>query len=103
MLITLDGFGYNLEGDALKLFAEHYILIVKEEGDTSQVCQDYDNEVAKSEKLHHRDFLNDILCDMPFIYQWTLIIFSNKLCSLFSSCMISCLIKKITNAAPRLS
>ena len=39
MAITLDGFGSHLEGDALKVFADHNILIVKEEGDTSQVCQ----------------------------------------------------------------
>ena len=52
MAITLDGFGYNVEGDALIVFVDHYILIVKEEGDTSQVCQAYDNEVAKSNKLH---------------------------------------------------
>ena len=36
MEITLDGFGYHLEGDALKVYADHKILIVKEEGDTSQ-------------------------------------------------------------------
>ena len=60
MEITLDGFGSHLEGDALKVFAGHKILIVKEEGDKSQVCQAYDNEVAKSEKRHHRDFINGI-------------------------------------------
>ena len=102
MAITLDNFGSHLEGDALKVFADHKILIVKEEGDTSQVCQDYDNEVAKSEKLHHRDFLNDILCDMPFIYQFTLIIVDNYVCSLFASCMLSCLIKQMTNTETRL-
>ena len=48
--ITLDGFVSHLEGDDLKLFADHKIFIMKEEGDTPQVCQDYDNEVAKSDK-----------------------------------------------------
>ena len=48
--IILDGFGSHLEGDSLKVFADHKILIAKEEGDTSQVCKAYDNEVAKSEK-----------------------------------------------------
>ena len=100
MSITLDGFGYNLEGDALKVFADHNILIVKEEGYTSQVCQAYDNEVVKSDKHHHRDFLNRIICDMPCIDKWTLIIIANNLCSLFVSCMLYCLIKRITNAAP---
>ena len=60
MAITLDGFGYHLEGGDLKVFADHNILIVKEEGDTSQVCQDYDNEVAKSDKKYHRYLLNGI-------------------------------------------
>ena len=49
MEITLDGFGSHLEGDDLKVFADHNILIMKEEGDTSQMCQAYDNEVAKSD------------------------------------------------------
>ena len=48
MAIALDGFGSHLEGDALKVFVDHKILIVKEEVDTSQVCQAYDNEVASA-------------------------------------------------------
>ena len=102
MEITLDGFGSHLEGDYLKVFTDHKILIVKEEGDTSKVCQAYDDEVAKSDKHHHRDFLNGILCDMPCIDQWTLILAANNACYLFDSCMISCLIKQMTNAPPRL-
>ena len=92
--ITLDDFGYNMEGDALKVFADHKILIVKEEGDASQVCQAYDNEFAKSDKRHHCDFIYVIRCDMPCIDQWTLIIVANNVCFLFDSCMLSCLIKK---------
>ena len=92
MAITLYGFGYNLEGDALKMFTDHYILIVKEKGDTSQVWQAYENEVVKSDKNHHRDFLNGIWCDMPCIDQWKLILVANNVCYLFASCMISCLI-----------
>ena len=60
MAITLNDFGYHLGGDALKVFANHKILIVNEEGDTSQVCQAYENENAKSNKRHHREFLNRI-------------------------------------------
>ena len=60
MAITLGGFGSHFEGDAFRVFADHKILIVKEEGDISQVCQAYDSEVAKSNKLHHRDYLNGI-------------------------------------------
>ena len=61
---TLDGFVSHLEVDALKLLAEHKILIVKEEGDSSQVCQAYDNKVTKNDKRHHRDLLNgiDVIC-----------------------------------------
>ena len=60
MAITLDVLGSYLEGDALKVFADHKILVVKEEGDTSQVCQAYDNEVSKIDKRHHHDVLNGI-------------------------------------------
>ena len=94
MEITLDVFGYHSEVDALKVFADHNILIVKEEGDKPQVCQAYNNEVVESDKYHHRDFLNRIRCDINCIDQWALIIVSNNLCSLFASCMLYCLIKK---------
>ena len=102
MTITLDGFVSHLECDALKVFADHKILIVKEEGDISQVCQAYDNEVAKSDKHHNFDFINSIQCDMPCIDQWTLIIVDNNLSSLFGNFMLSCLIKHMTQVAPRL-
>ena len=65
MAITLDSFRSHLVGYALKLFADHKILIVKEEGDTSQMCQAYDNEVAKSDKRHNPVFPNGIRCDIP--------------------------------------
>ena len=64
MAITLDGFGSHLEGDALKVFADHKILIVKEEGDTSQVYQAYDNEVSKSDKR---------LVNLYFAYLWAIL------------------------------
>ena len=102
MAITLDYSGYYLEGDALDVFADHNILIVKEEVDTSKVCQANDNEIDKINKCRHRDFLNTIQCDMPCIDLWTLIFFFNKVCSLFASCIISCFIKQMTNLAPRL-
>ena len=92
MAITLGGFGSHFEGDAFRVFADHKILIVKEEGDTWQVCQDYDNKVAKRDKYHNRDTLNVIRCDMPCIEQWTLIIVANNVYYLFASLMLSCLI-----------
>ena len=60
MAITLDYFGSHLEGHDLKVFADHKILIVKEGGDTSQVCQAYENEFDKSDKRHHNYFINSI-------------------------------------------
>ena len=60
MSITLDGFGSHLEGDALKVLTDHNIFIMKEKGDTAQVCQAYDNEAAKIYKRHHCGFPNVI-------------------------------------------
>ena len=76
MVMTLDGFGSHLEGDALKLFAKHKILIVKEEGDSSQVCQPYDKKVALADKRHHRSLLTGI-CVHMMIDQWALILVAN--------------------------
>ena len=49
MVLTLDGYGSHLQGDALKIFADYKILIVKEEGETSQVCQEYNKDVPLSD------------------------------------------------------
>ena len=83
MPITLDGYGYHFQGEALKLFADHKILIVKEEGDMSQVCQAYDKDVSLSNKRHHRRFLNGIMVDISMVDQWTLIIVAKKVCTFF--------------------
>ena len=48
MVLTLDGYRYHLQEDALKIVSYYNILIVKEEGDTSQVCQSYDKDVSLS-------------------------------------------------------
>ena len=37
---------------AQEIFIEHKIIIVKEEGDTSQACQAYDQWVAKLDKRY---------------------------------------------------
>ena len=42
VVFSLDGFGSHLCPKSLLVFAEHKILVVKEEGDTSQVSQPYD-------------------------------------------------------------
>jgi len=97
MAITLDGFGSHLEGDALKVFADHKILIVKEEGDRSQVCQAYDNEVALSDKCNQRSLLNGIRMDIAMVDQWTLIVISNVVRTLCASCMLYDYLMCLTN------
>ena len=78
MVLTLDGFGSHLQGEALKVFADYKILIVKEEGDTLQVCQAYDKDVAKEDKRHHRSLLNGIRMQIHMVDQWTLVLVANK-------------------------
>ena len=47
----IDGFGPHTSSvEAMKIYAKHKILLVKEEGDTSHVCQAYDQKVAKDDK-----------------------------------------------------
>ena len=58
------------------MFAKHKILIVKEEGDSSQVCQPYDKKVALADKRHHRSLLNGIRVH-TMIDQWALILVAN--------------------------
>lgn len=48
--LTLDGFGSHLVPEALEVFAEHKILVVKEESNSSHVNQAYDQFVAKEDK-----------------------------------------------------
>jgi hypothetical protein len=45
-------------GQQLDLLAKHKILAIKEEGDTSQVAQAYDQLVAKSDKKFTRALLD---------------------------------------------
>jgi len=53
---SLDGFGshVNVNG-ANRLFLQHRILILKEEGDTSQLNQAYDQHTAKEDKRRMND------------------------------------------------
>lgn len=78
MVMTLDGFGSHLQPEALKVFADHKILIVKEEGDTSHVCQAYDKDVAKEDKRHHHSLLHRIRLDIDMADQWTLVLVANR-------------------------
>ena len=42
MILTLYGYVTHKDPKALEVFVEQNILVVKEEADTSQVCQEYD-------------------------------------------------------------
>lgn len=52
--LTLDGFSSHLlvPAEALPSFTNALIEVIKEEGDTSQVNQAYDQSVAKEDKKH---------------------------------------------------
>jgi len=51
VVLSLDGFGAHCNVQlALQIFSDHKIWIIKEEGDTSQVNQAYDQAVAKADK-----------------------------------------------------
>jgi hypothetical protein len=78
MVMTLDGFGSHLQPEALKVFSDHKILAVKEEGDTSHICQPYDKDVAKEDKRHHRSFLHLIRLEINMVDQWSLVLLVNK-------------------------
>ena len=59
--ITLDGFGSHINcASAQEVFADNFILLVKEEGDTSQVNQPYDQAVAKQDKRLMRSTLDTV-------------------------------------------
>ena len=54
----LDGFGPHTSSlEAMQVFSDAKIIILKEEGDTSHVCQAYDQECAKADKRSMRTSL----------------------------------------------
>ena len=56
---SLDVFGSHVNVHIeQEIFIEHKIIIVKEEGDTSEVCQAYDQWVAKLDKRYSRHNLH---------------------------------------------
>ena len=67
VLLSLDGFTSHVNAlNAHEIFAEFKIMVIKEEGDTSHVCQSYDQQVAKDDKTHMRAALNMLY---PFLVQ----------------------------------
>ena len=78
VVFSLDGFGSHLDPESLQVFNEYKILVIKEEGDTSQVSQAYDQIVAKQDKRWVRQFLDAVkLVRRDVISQWTLIAIVN--------------------------
>jgi hypothetical protein len=57
---TLDGFSSHLKPASLTPFTEAKIELVKEEGDSSQTNQAYDQQVAKEDKKHVNNALDTI-------------------------------------------
>ena len=80
VVLSLDGFESHLDPDALlDIFTEYNILVVKEEGDTSQVSQAYDQEVAKADKKWTRQLLDGYkFLSKRVIDQWQLILVANQ-------------------------
>ena len=52
-------------------------MVFKEEADTLQVCQEYDKEVAKADKRHHRNFLDGIRLHSPMVGKMELVLVAN--------------------------
>ena len=77
MVLNIYGYGSHKDPKALEVFVEQNILVVKEEADTSQVCQAYDKEVAKADKHHHRDFLDWIQLHSIMVGQMELVLVAN--------------------------
>ena len=57
-LLSMDGFASHLNvREALEIFDQFKILLLKEEGDSSHVNQSYDQLVAKQDKLLTKTYL----------------------------------------------
>ncbi len=64
--LTLDGYASHLVPSALKSFTDSNIEVIKEEGDTSQVNQAYDQSVVKEDKKHISYWLDKFRCNKGF-------------------------------------
>ena len=77
-LLSLDGYGSHLKTDALAMFAKYNILVIKEEGDSSHLCQAYDQLVAKQDKRVTRNLLEGYRYSKHgVITQYELVIIAN--------------------------
>ena len=58
VLKIIDGFGPHTSSEkAMEIYAAHKVLLLKEDGDTSHVCQMYDQRVARDDKKSMRQSL----------------------------------------------
>jgi hypothetical protein len=74
--LSMDGFGSHVNVHrAQEIFSEHKIFVIKEEGDTSQVNQAYDQQVAKADKANMRKNLELVRRTLggQALDQWVLI------------------------------
>ena len=77
-MLSLDGFGSHLDPPSLVEFVKYKIMVLKEEGDTSQVSQAYDQKVAKDDKRWSRELLDGYKFHVKnTITQWELILVVN--------------------------
>lgn len=77
--MTLDGFSSHLVPEALKIFANCKIEVIKEEGDTSQTNQLYDQAPAKQDKAKIGDYLSIYQSEFKtLVDQWTLVVICCK-------------------------
>ena len=75
VFLCCDGFKSHLLETCLPIFTNHKIYLVKEEGDTSHLCQAYDQMVAKADKLHFRSLLDTVRWRMKTaLTQWDMIV-----------------------------
>jgi hypothetical protein len=89
VVLSLDGFGSHLDTDALLVFTEYKILVIKEEGDTSQVSQAYDQMVARADKRNFKELLDTVRAHYKTVLnQWDIIIIVNDVLNLVAKTVL---------------
>jgi hypothetical protein len=77
-LLSLDGYGSHLKIEALEIFAKYNILVIKEEGNSSHVCQAYNQLVVKQDKRVTTDLLEGFrFLKHGVINQFALVLIAN--------------------------
>lgn len=78
VVLSLDGFGIHLDSESLLVFNEYKILVIKEEGDTSQVSQAYDQMVAREDKRQFKELIDTVRANYKTVLnQWDIIFIVN--------------------------